>query len=151
MCWTCNLKDFKPLVADEDIEVYKIVKHANEEFCVAVYQKYCYETKLVVDKHISVEIQSSYVNIRTGLHSYKSVTFIPDSIYIRKYGKLNVRWKSFYSGNNNCHSEPTNTTPVDNDLYLATFKIPKDTVYFENKQGEIVSRSIYYTGKYLKL
>lgn len=45
MCWTCKLEDLKPLKADKDIEVYKIVKHANEEFCVALYKKYCYEVE----------------------------------------------------------------------------------------------------------
>lgn len=147
MCWTCKLKDLKPLRADKDIEVYKIVKHANEKFCVALYKKYCYEARFVVNKTIDIEIKGNYASICTGFHSYKSVTFIPDSVSIQGD---NILWKTFYTGNYNVSATRQNVL-VDNNLYLATFKIPEGSVYFENDQGEIVSNSIFYTGKYLKL
>ena len=146
MCWTCKTEDLKPLKADKDTEVYKIVKHANEEFCVALYKKYCYEARFVGNEHIDIEVKGWYINIRTGFHSYKSVTFISDSVFTHS----NMLWKSFYIGNYNIFDAQQHI-PVDNDLYLATFKIPKDSIYFENNLGEIVSNSIFYTGKYLKL
>lgn len=39
-----------------------------------------------------------------------------------------------------------------NNIYsIATFIIPKGSKYYENDVGEIVSSSIIYTGKYVKI
>ena len=40
---------------------------------------------------------------------------------------------------------------LDNIYSIATFIIPKGSEYYENRAGEIVSSSIIYTGKYVKI
>ena len=40
---------------------------------------------------------------------------------------------------------------INNPIYLATFIIPKGSIYFVNPLGVIVSSRIKYTGKYIKL
>lgn len=142
MCWSTRVKELKPLIADKDIEVYKIVKCANEKFCIAYFQNYYYKTGADVDREIEMKIKGHYAYSCIGLHSYKSFTFVPDSTY----SEGSEPWKSYCIGNNAVYN-----ISVDNDKYLATFIIPKSATYFENQLGEIVSNHILYTGKYLKL
>lgn len=43
------------------------------------------------------------------------------------------------------------SAPFENEAYIATFIIPKGATYIINAQGEVVSDTIIYTGKYIKL
>ena len=45
----------------------------------------------------------------------------------------------------------TDDIRLNNVYSIATFIIPKGSEYYENRAGEIVSSSIIYTGKYVKI
>lgn len=141
MCWRIKVRNLQPHIADKDIEVYKVVKLANDKFCVACYQNYCYEVGADVCREVEILIRGHYAFVTVGLHSYKSFTFVPNSIY-------NGSWKDFYTSE---HPNSKHQLLLNNDRYLATFIISRGTTYFENELGEIVSNHILYTGKYLKL
>lgn len=145
MCWSCRIENLKAQIAKEDIIVYKLVMKATEESCMSPFRRYNYrkdyiQTSLPIE--IEIEQYSAYAGIVKGYYSYKSVSFICDS---RKINISGILSKDIQCGNR------IETIAVDNSLYLATFIIPKDAVYLVNEQGIIVSNSIIYTGKYLKL
>ena len=82
-------------------------------------------------------MMEQYGTIYEGYHSYKDIA-MPYSdlrpyhrtIYLGKFA-VDIRLNNIYS--------------------IATFIIPKGSEYYENRTGEIVSSSIIYTGKYVKI
>ena len=145
MCWTCNINKLKAQIAKEDINVYKMVENANKKYCISPFMDYTYYSKNIqpsLTLEVTIEPYSIFAKIIKGYHSYSSVNFVCDSIMPGIFGS---GVKTIQCGNRN------RIFKVDNSLYLATFIIPSDSVYFTNEKGEIVSNKIRYTGKYLKL
>ena len=145
MCWVCDIENLKAQIAEENINVYKIVRKANKESCVSLFIEYTYyKNSIPPSRILEVRIGSSYsfAKIEEGYYSYSSVSFICDSVRRSIDGKL---YKAMQCGNRK------EMFRVDNSLYLATFVIPAGSVYFINEDGVIVSNKICYTGKYIKL
>lgn len=135
MCWS-GFKVQKK-VAEKDIEVYKIGLVQDNRF-ICEFQDFSYE-KGVVNKELVLKEEShwfGYITINEGYHSYKRVSIRFNSLL----GKIKCIYRGYI------------IQPYLDDLYhLATFIIPKGSIYYENRDGEIVSSNIVYTGRYLKL
>lgn len=145
MCWTCYINKLKAQTAEEDINVYKVVKSANKKYCVAPFMDYTYYSKdiqLSLTLEVTIEPYSIFAKITEGYYSYSSVNFVCDSIVPDIFGGC---LKTIQCGSRK------EIFRVDNSLYLATFIIPSGSVYFTNEEGVIVSNKIRYTGKYIKL
>lgn len=145
MCWTCIINKLKAQTAEEDINVYKVVKSANRKYCVAPFMDYTYYSKDIqpsLTLEVTIEPRSIFAKIIEGYYSYSSVNFVCDSIVPDIFGGCS---KTIQCGNRK------EIFRIDNSLYLATFIIPSGSVYFTNEEGVIVSNKIRYTGKYIKL
>ena len=145
MCWTCNINKLEAQIAKEDINVYKVVKEATRKYCVSPFMDYTYYSKDIqpsLTLKVIIEPHSNFAKIEEGYYSYSSVSFVYDSVMRSIDGKL---YKAMQCGNRK------EMFRVDNSLYLATFVIPAGSVYFINEDGVIVSNSIKYTGKHIKL
>ena len=145
MCWNCCIENLKAQTAKEDINVYKLVKKATKKSCVSPFINYTYYSKDIqpsLTLEVIIKPSSIFVRIEEGYYSYSSVNFVCDSIV---EGILGGYVKTIQCGNRK------GTFRVDNPLYLATFIIPKGSIYFINEEDVIISNKILYTGKYLKL
>ena len=146
MCWSCYANNLKAYKAEADINVYKVVKNASKKLCVSEFTGFTYykdtepsELKLALHSNS----HSSFLTIKEGYYSYESVNFVLDSLcdpnfhgFICKTIVLGTRKELL---------------GINNSIYLATFIIPKGSIYFVNPLGVIVSSRIKYTGKYVKL
>ena len=146
MCWVCDIENLKAQIAKEDINVYKVVKNASKKLCVSEFTGFTYykdtepsELKLTLHSNS----HSSFLTINEGYYSYESVNFVLDSL-----GDPNLHGficKTIVLGTRK------ELLGINNPIYLATFIIPKGSIYFVNPLGVIVSSRIKYTGKYIKL
>ena len=137
MCWIgkCDIK-----IAKRDFYVYKLGSVSDKGF-KSLYQNFIYEPKEINKKVELNPIQfykdkSLYV-IYEGYHSYKDI--------VMPYSDLRSCCRTIYLGKIKLPHYPYNI------YHLATFMVPKGSIYYENIYGEIVSSNIIYTGKYLKL
>ena len=145
MCWVCDIENLKAQIAEENINVYKIVRKANKESCVSLFMEYTYYLKDIqpfLTLRVIIEPHSNFAKIEEGYYSYSSVSFICGSIASEVNGSLS---KTVQCGNSE------KVLSINNPFYLATFVIPKNSVFFINEEGVIVSNKIRYTGKYIKL
>ena len=132
MCW--NGRSEQKQVAEKDVEVYKIGLGYDNRF-IGEFQNFSYK-KGVINKGLVLRETHwmDSISIEEGDHSYKRVSteFISGRT---RYIYLGYRLHYYPYG-----------------IYdLATFIIPKGSIYYENICGEIVSSNIIYTGKYIKL
>ena len=145
MCWIGKGPAF---LAERDIVVYKLgyVLENSKKF-LSLYQSYGYYPK-ELNKVITLVpitcgvklpqlLSSDLVIIYSGYHSYKSISL--------PFNGLGFSFRVILLGT---IKERIN---ICNSYYIATFIIPKGSEYYENKCGELVSTSIIYTGKYIKL
>ena len=137
MCWVgkCDVK-----IAKRDFYVYKLGSVSDKGF-KSLYQNFIYKPKEINKKFELNPIQfykdkSLYV-IYEGYHSYKDI--------VMPYSDLRSCCRTIYLGKIKLSHYPYNI------YHLATFIIPKGSIYYENIYGEIVSSNIIYTGKYIKL
>ena len=145
MCWTCCIENLKAQIAKEDINVYKVVRKADKESCVSLFIGYTYYKNSIHPSRIlegRVGSSYSFAEIKEGYYSYSSVNFVCDSIAPGVDGTLS---KTVQCG------DSEKVLSIDNPFYLATFVIPKNSVFFINEMGTIISNYIRYTGKYIKL
>lgn len=134
MCW--NGRSEQKKVAEKDINVYKIGRVQDNRF-ICEFRNFYYE-KWIPNKELVLRenLWAGNISINEGYHSYKSVSI--------EFNSLSDTIKFIYRG--------YVRYPYRDGLYdLATFIIPKGSVYYENLDGEIVSSNILYTGKYIKL
>ena len=145
MCWVCDIKNLKAQKAEKDINVYKVVKEATKKYCVSPFMEYTYYLKDIqpyLTLRVIIEPHSNFAKIEEGYYSYSSVSFVCDSVASEVNGPLS---KTVQCGNSE------KVLSINNPFYLATFVIPKNSVFFINEEGVIVSNKIRYTGRYLKL
>ena len=145
MCWIGKGPAF---LAERDIVVYKLgyVIETTKEF-QSLYQNYTYYPKelnkvvtlvpMVYTTEVSKLRSSETGIIYSGYHSYKSISL--------PFNELGSFSRTILLGN------IRDRISLYNDYYVATFIIPKDSEYYENLHGELVSSNIMYTGKYVKL
>ena len=144
MCWVgkCDVK-----IAKRDFYVYKLGYVSDEGFRSLLYQHFIYIPK-EINKKIKLEpvilnykiyklMKEQYGGIYEGYHSYKDIAM--------PYSNLSPYRRTIYLG------KLAEDIRLNNIYSIATFIIPKGSEYYENKAREIVSSSIIYTGKYIKL
>lgn len=141
MCWIG--KD-PAKIAERDIVVYKLgyVIEATKEFR-SLYQNYTYYPKELNKVITLVPVILTLQPFKTGMiyegyHSYKSVSL--------PFNGLEAFFRVILLG-----TIIKKRISICNSYYIATFIIPKGSEYYESIAGEIVSSSIIYTGKYVKI
>lgn len=151
MCWTERMANVNIQITDRDIEVYKVVCKADKESCKSSVQGFMYEANTLY-KMPSIELKKSYmyrtysilsvISVQKAYHSYTKIQHTLSRIYQK--GSI-YKSKGIIAGNQ------LRAIRLDNPFYLATFVIPKNSVFFINEMGTIISNYIRYTGKYIKL
>ena len=145
MCWTEIKNNINVQIADRDFKVYKVVSDANKQSCKSIIMGFDYtvHTPYYIPT-IEYEVfgfKYKVVNIKKAYHSYTGIHFICDSSFYNR----TVRSKGMLVGRRRI------SVPFENEGYIATFVIPKGATYIINTHGEVVSDTIIYTGKYIKL
>lgn len=146
MCWVCYANDLKAHIAEKNINVYKIVAEATKESCISQYRRFHYYTDVEpakIDILMQDNVYGDYLRILEGYHSYKYIRIPFDSAESSSFFGTTV--KPIILG------KKFDVLCIDNEFYLATFVIPKGSLYFTNERDAIVSNRIRYTGKFIKL
>ena len=123
-------KQSKVLIAKRDIKVYKIGVYADE----GIFKPFFYqEFEYPVNQIVFTEVKFTDT-INWGFHSYINCELVSSYNNVKLYscGKP-ILWVSL----------PT--------VYLGEFIIPKGATYCLNRNGEVVSDVLIYTGKYVEL
>lgn len=130
MCWFIDKNKILPLVANEDIEVIKIVRKNGEtpfhNYVVAFNER-------LPKVSIVPQYGSRLAMIEVGYHSYSKKIVITEQLATFTVLALN----SFCNYQKDCC------------FYKAY--IPKGTTYYENDNGEIVSESLFVTDDVMQL
>ena len=134
MCWEINKKKFynKPekyhRIAHEDIIIYKFGQVKKNKFYPCTYGNFIYKPNIATKK-IKLRIRDNWYNhlysIYDGYHCYNNKTIFSISFNVNDISKY---------GSGFCH--------------IGEFIIPKETEFYENEYGEIVSSQLVWTGKY---
>lgn len=147
MCWTEIKNNINVQIAYKDFKVYKIVLDASKQSCKSIVRGFNYTVDTLYDiPTIESEVIDPYygkIKIEKAYHSYTGIRFILDSSYSIHSGA--TRCKDLLFGKRKV------CIPFKNDGYIATFIIPKGSIYIINTKGEVISDKIIYTGRYIKL
>lgn len=139
MCWNFYGKA-KSKVATKDLTVYKIVRNATSRQCESYYQEYIYNLDLQPSiSAVPDRYTENLTTIHEGYHSYQAIENVTEPGTTLDY--------RLFKWGGEIYTIPKNNSCI----YVATFIIPKNTKYYINEWGEIVSEQIYYTGKFLEL
>lgn len=131
MCFY-KTKESKVLIAKRDIKVYKIGAYAdNDSFNPFFYKDFTYS----VNQTVFEKVEFTNRIIERGLHSYIMCKLVPFTIDMDLYSCGNLLY----------------SLSVVYAIYLGEFIIPKGTTYCLNRNGEVVSDVLVYTGKYVEL
>lgn len=144
MCWqTYKKEEMQPKVSENDVNVSKVVGIDKDGTLTSYWWDFTWE--LGKEYHSAMNIESldvSYLAINTGFHSFnpQKTTFMVDSDTEREISFLYV----YCNDNLKMH---TWTFGIE---YRYKFEkvavmdciIPKGSMYYENKDGEIVSDSL---------
>ena len=143
MCWTEIKDNINVQIADRDFKVYKVVSDANKQSCKSIIMGFDYTVNtpyyIPTIEYEVFGFKRKVVNIKKAYHSYTGIHFIC-SFYNRT-----IRSKGMLVGKRRI------SVPFENEGYIATFVIPKGATYIINAQGAVVSDTIIYTGRYIKL
>ena len=132
MCFY-KTKESKVLIAKRDIKVYKLGTYAdNDSFNPFFYKDFTYSVNLTVFE----KVEFTNRIIERGLHSYIMCKLVPFGTDIDLYSCGNIIYSI---------SVPAYA------IYLGEFIIPKGATYCLNRNGEVVSDVLMYTGKYVEL
>lgn len=140
MCWIGDNTAIGK-IAERDFYVYKIGKVVGNNIFISDIRGYNYAPKCLnrIVPLVAYSLFGSNYIIDEGYHSYKWVA-LEDTYPNEKclcLGNYNPALKENISLYKGC--------------CIATFIVPKGAEYCENKCGELVSSSIIYTGKYVKI
>lgn len=130
MCFILDIKSF-PRIALKDIKVKKLFLHTKDKY-VTPYRKFEYEKGVVYKSKLKLHCPSIYeMYIDEGLHSYTDKTEIDSYASVDSHYnvKINGRWCSLY-------------TFEYNGVCVKECIIPKGSIYFVNKEGEVVSNRL---------
>lgn len=131
MCFY-RTKESKVLVAKRDIKVYKIGTYAdNDSFNPFYYNNFTYSVNQTVFEKVKFTNK-----IEQGLHSYITCELTPFCTDMDLYS---------------CENFLYSLSILAYAIYLGEFIIPKGATYCLNRNGEVVSDVLVYTGRYIKL
>ena len=121
MCWD-GLN--KPIVAEEDIKVFKICLKQTGKTLMSYFRTFVYEVGVEYSATFGIEIEDfGEIAIYEGLHSYSTECPIKFDTYIGKN-----RFIDYY--------------PPNESIVKVECVIPKGATYYENENGEIVSDTL---------
>lgn len=142
MCWTEIKDNINVQIADRD---FKVVSDANKQSCKSIIMGFDYTVNtpyyIPTIEYEVFGFKYKVVNIKKAYHSYIGIHFICDSSFYNRA----IKSKGMLVGKRRI------SVPFENEGYIATFIIPKGATYIINAQGAVVSDTIIYTGKYIKL
>lgn len=145
MCWMEIKDNVNVQIADKDLKVYKIVSDANKQSCKSIIMGFDYTVNtpyyIPIIEYEVLGFKYKVVNIKKAYHSYIGIHFICNSSFYNRA----IRSKGMLVGKRRI------SVPFENEGYIATFIIPKGAAYIINAQGAVVSDTIIYTGRYIKL
>lgn len=130
MCWVSSKAEKK--IAEEDIKVFKIGKSHGGRFC-GMYTDFEYQLNQLYSTHIcirEVDYQSVFIGSQ-GFHSYD-----PSIVHLDIRENEIIQWAVY------ARQRRLDFDTVIADYVKAECVIPKDTTYYENKNGEIISEAI---------
>ena len=139
MCWISAEATQK--IAEKDFYVYKIGRVVWNGIFVSYIKSFVYHPKFrnrTIFLTVQIPCRGTCV-IQEGYHSYKWIAF----------DDINSYERCLYLGNYNFALKEN--ILLYKHCCIATFIVPKGSVYYENEFGGIVSSEIVYTGKYIKL
>lgn len=139
MCWIGTEAIQK--IAEKDFYVYKIGRVLGNGIFVSYIKNFDYIPKFrnrTIFLMVQIPCRDTCV-IQEGYHSYKWIAI----------DNTNLHERCLYLGNYNLALKEN--ILLYKHCCIATFIVPKGSVYYENEFGGIVSSEIIYTGKYLKL
>ena len=129
MCWyTKNKNNAKPIVAEKDIKVYKVLTVGGDSI-LSPCQYFEWELGVLYEEDIKVDTTGLETYINNGFHSLK----IPP----------------LYNGGFWCIGDKKLFGRCTYDVVFEAI-IPKGSVYYENEDGEIVSTALKLEGIYLE-
>lgn len=133
MCFY-KTKESKVLVAKRGIKVYKIGIYADDAFFTPFFYV---AFKYPANKPVYEAVEFFSFAIELGLHSYVNCllnSVFPHAIDLFTLGHLQYT-----------------ISLLKYKVFLGEFIIPKGATYCLNRNGEVVSDVLVYTGKYIKL
>lgn len=139
MCWSSTKIPIRK-IADKDIPCIKIILQCKNGNYQAAFNNYDYSIGKLYEQESNLQIVNFPNNykpvsflIRDGFHSYSmECRFTYDNYVLVIYPKNNP----FYDDYLNFF--------CDYDYFIGLFIIPKDSEYYENEKGEIVSSKIKF-------
>ena len=132
MCFY-KTKESKVLIAKRDIKVYKLGTYAdNDSFNPFYYDDFTYP----VNQTVFENVEFTNRIVERGLHSYIMCKLVPFAAATDLFSCGNFLY-------------PLSTPAYA--IYLGEFVIPKGVTYCLNRNGEVVSDVLVYTGKYVEL
>lgn len=124
MCWKSNIEPI-PIIAKDNIIVYKYGFRTSDDYFESRFRCHPYkkqESQPIVKINIyTYDLYAKY-SVYQGYHSYLTLDILK---YHLKFERM---------GERRCF----------NNLAIAAFIIPKDTIYYLNDNKEIVSESIIF-------
>lgn len=130
MCWVSS--QAVKQIAEEDIKVFKIGESHRGRFC-GMYTHFEYQLNQLYSTHICIEeadYQSVFIGSQ-GFHSYD-----PSIVHLDIPENDIIQW-AVYAGQRRLDFDN-----VIADYFKAECVIPKESVYYENDFGEIISDQI---------
>lgn len=138
MCWYNDKLKIK--TAKKDISVWKIVKLSTSrspDKCYSLYAEFPYVKAIIETTSIEFNVMEHGLTIKgnKGFHSYSNKL---------KWEKRNdilivLREKTLFKSCNYVTG-----VPINSDIRIAKFHIPKGYKYAINKDGEIISSAIVF-------
>ena len=139
MCWLGTEAVHK--IAEKDFYVYKIGRVLGNGIFVSYIKNFDYIPKFrnrTIFLMVQIPCRGTCV-IQEGYHSYKWIAI----------DNTNPHERCLYLGN--YYPALKENVSLYKHCCIATFIVPRDAEYYENKYGHIVSSNIIYTGKYLRI
>ena len=139
MCWIGTEAVHK--IAEKDFYVYKIGRVLGNGIFVSYIKNFDYIPKFrnrTIFLMVQIPCRGTCV-IQEGYHSYKWIAI----------DNTNPHERCLYLGN--YYPALKENVSLYKNCCIATFIVPRDAEYYENKYGHIVSSNIIYTGKYLRI
>lgn len=135
MCWRNTTLEKK--IATEDVNVFKIAKKNDNDAIISLYNEFHYELNKLYNTNIWIS--------KLGEIS----TFVPDRVYIGTEGfhsyniysvEISKRLSCITIDTKN--SFPLDMIPLEKNIVKLNCVIPKESEYYENGAGEIISNRI---------
>ena len=131
MCFY-KTKESKVLIAKRGIKVYKIGVYADEDIFEPFFRSYF---KYFTNQMVFEKVKFTNM-IAKGLHSFLMCELVPFADNANLYS---------------CRNLICNLGLTAYIVYLGEFIIPKGATYCLNRNGEVVSDRLIYTGNYIKV